>query len=230
MSASLLSAEQISVGNYCNCSAPVNASTHPLLGAGNISWSILLDDSQQLQEAGVTNGSTVFIGAWTLHSPAYHVVVAVPEALQSTFGPTMSVTAGTTSSTVGQVRTVVVDALGLSGSCLSLNFNGTGTDASTLASLGVPDGGVLNASLHCSVPSTAFIVVVVLPSSLRATHGASRQCVRWQFRRPGGRSARSTFARFPAILPCRAVWSARRPPRAIEIRGVPRSWHEPSRR
>ena len=162
----------ISVGDYCNCSAPLNASGYTLLGAGNASWSMLADDSQQLYVAGLSNGSTIFVGAWVLPAPTYNVLVSVPPALQSVFGLTMGFAAAT-SATVGQLRAATADSLGVSASCLSLTFGSAGTDASTLASLSVPNGGVLDALLSCSAPNFSFVVTVVLPALLHSTHGAS---------------------------------------------------------
>ena len=109
----------ISVGDYCNCSAPLNASGYTLLGAGNASWSMLADDSQQLHVAGLSNGSTIFVGAWVLPAPTYNVLVSVPPALQSVFGLTMEFAAAT-SATVGQLRAAAADSLGVSASCLSM--------------------------------------------------------------------------------------------------------------
>ena len=107
---------------------------------------VLTNGAQTLAGAGVSSGSTISLGDGSVST---HVKVQVPTQLQSKFGATITIPTGT-ASTVGSVRTLAAQVLGLlRPSDLSLSYGGARllTDGSTLATAGVLNGATIAATL-----------------------------------------------------------------------------------
>ena len=105
--------------------------------------------------------------------PSPYVIVKMPSSLQPTYGPSIVVSVGL-SDKVADVKTAVEAAVGTPAADQTLTFNTTPltSDAATLASASVPNGGTLDLAVS-SVPSTAFIIHVELPPALQPTHGST---------------------------------------------------------
>ena len=128
----------------------------------------LVNEVQTLSEYGLESGSTVLL---TAKIDRFHVVIAVPAALQPTFGPTISI-AASESTTVAEIKAAALTALGVPESDLKLSRNGAELKSEdTLEASGIPNGGVIDASLTGADVPTQFTVRVALPPSLQSAYG-----------------------------------------------------------
>ena len=110
-------------------------------------------------------------------TPSPHVVISVPQPLRATHGASMSI-AATSGTTVGGLKATLAASLGVSVAALSTSYVSTGVslspDSATLGSLGVLNGGSIDATMTGAAPSSPFAVTVSLPPGrLQQTFGSS---------------------------------------------------------
>ena len=128
----------------------------------------LVNELQTLSQYGLESGSTVLL---TAKVDPFHVVVAVPVALQSTFGQSISIAASQWT-TVAEIKAAAVAALGIPETDLVLSRGGFELKSEdTLEASSIPNGGVIDASLTGVDVPTPFTVTVILPPSMQSAYG-----------------------------------------------------------
>ena len=102
-----------------------------------------------------------------------YVRVVPPAALQATYGNAVSI-AASSSTTVGELKTVISNAIGVSAGSLTVSYGGSvlSNDESSCGGSGVPNGGLIYLTMSGPAPSSPYVVSVTLPIGLQSTHGS----------------------------------------------------------
>ena len=153
-------------------------------GMGAASMSMRLNGAQlssgsSLADLGFTSGGAMLLSdarsaSAAMAPPIGYVVFDVPSALQSTYGPKISL-AATASTTIRELKDMLSGSLGVWEENLNLDMGGSAisSDSATLGSLGLFNGASLGSSLSGPAPSTPYAITVTLPAALQATHGTT---------------------------------------------------------
>ena len=134
-----------------------------------VGGSELSSGSSTLGAAGVTSGSALLLvdeRAGVGGGPAglMYVRVVPPAALQATYGNVVSI-AASSSTTVGGLKAVISNAIGVSAGSLTASYGGSvlSNDESSCGGSGVPNGGLIYITMSGPAPSSPYVVSVTLP-------------------------------------------------------------------